>query len=342
MAEQQPVTDFYTDKRTRDRVDQRIREYLGFFDKSGAAAESRKAKYATMINDFYDVVTDFYEFGWNQSFHFAARFKGESFEASLARAEYFLASRLGLRPGVTVLDVGCGIGGPMRNIARFSGSTVVGVNNNDYQLAKLERYNEAAGLGGQCSGFKGDFMALKVEDETYDAAYTIEASCHAPDKAVAFREVARVLKPGALFAGYEWCMTDLFEPENSTHRQIKTDIETGNSLPDIATVPELTRALQLGGFEVLDVEDRVKSSDPETPWHLPLKGERFSATALRRSAVGRAVTNRGLAALETLRIAPKGSTAVSNMLNLAADSLVKAGDLGIFTPNLFFLARRSA
>ena len=42
------------------------------------------------------------------------------------------------------------------------------------------------------------------------------------------------------------------------------------------------------------------------------------------------------------RIAPKGSTAVSNMLNLAADSLVKAGDLGIFTPNLFFLARRSA
>ncbi len=33
----------------------------------------------------------------------------------------YVALRLGLRPGMKVMDVGCGVGGPMREIARFSG-----------------------------------------------------------------------------------------------------------------------------------------------------------------------------------------------------------------------------
>jgi sterol 24-C-methyltransferase len=56
--------------------------------------------------------------GWGQSFHFAYQLKGESFKEAVARHEYFLAGRLGVKQGDQVLDVGCGIGGPMRNIAR--------------------------------------------------------------------------------------------------------------------------------------------------------------------------------------------------------------------------------
>ena len=48
-----------------------------------------------MVNDYYDLVTDFYEYGWGQSFHFAPRHKGESFEASLVRHELYLAARCG-------------------------------------------------------------------------------------------------------------------------------------------------------------------------------------------------------------------------------------------------------
>lgn len=40
-----------------------------------------------------------------------------------------------------VLDVGCGIGGPMREIALFSGASVMGVNNNDYQITRGTEYN---------------------------------------------------------------------------------------------------------------------------------------------------------------------------------------------------------
>jgi len=41
--------------------------------------------------------------------------------------------KLGIKPGEVVLDVGCGVGGPAREIATFTDANVVGLNNNDYQ-----------------------------------------------------------------------------------------------------------------------------------------------------------------------------------------------------------------
>jgi hypothetical protein len=48
-------------------------------------------------------VTDFYEYGWGQSFHFCRFHKGESFDKAIARHEHYLAAKLGLRPGMEVL-----------------------------------------------------------------------------------------------------------------------------------------------------------------------------------------------------------------------------------------------
>ena len=58
------------------------------------SVEKRKERYADMVNHFYNLVTDFYEWGWGQSFHFAYQLKGESFKEAIARHEYFLAGRL--------------------------------------------------------------------------------------------------------------------------------------------------------------------------------------------------------------------------------------------------------
>jgi cyclopropane fatty-acyl-phospholipid synthase-like methyltransferase len=87
-----------------------------------------------MVNKFYNLVTDFYEYGWGESFHFGPRARGETFHESLRRHEYYLALRLGLDQNKLCADFGCGVGGPMRNIARFSGAKIVGINNNDYQI----------------------------------------------------------------------------------------------------------------------------------------------------------------------------------------------------------------
>jgi cyclopropane fatty-acyl-phospholipid synthase-like methyltransferase len=136
----------------RDReVGNRARSYLDrFTEEAGGDAEARKADYANLVNTYYDLVTDFYENGWGRSFHFAPPVRGESFEASILRHEHHVALRLGLRPGQEALDVGCGVGGPMRAIARFSGASIVGINHNDYQIERGRAHTGRAGLGNRC------------------------------------------------------------------------------------------------------------------------------------------------------------------------------------------------
>jgi sterol 24-C-methyltransferase len=76
-----------------------------------------------------------------------------------------------LRPGMRVLDVGCGIGGPAREIAIFSDVHVVGVNNNNFQIGRAQRYTEKAGLSSQVEFVKGDFMLLSEQfgEGSFDA-----------------------------------------------------------------------------------------------------------------------------------------------------------------------------
>ena len=137
-------------------------------------------------------------------------------------------------------------------------------------------------------------------------------------------------------------MTDKFNPSDARHQEIKFEIETGDSLPDIASIPETIQALEKAGFEVIQSFDAAAKSDPETPWYLPLVGETSSLLGVRRGRLGRRVARRTIGGLEALGIAPKGSKEVSQMLGRAAEALVAGGESGIFTPSYFFLARRKA
>lgn len=65
---------------------------------------------------------------------------------------------MGLRDGMKVLDVGCGVGGPAREIVKFSDVNVVGLNNNDYQIDRAIAYTKKEGLSKKLSFVKGDFM----------------------------------------------------------------------------------------------------------------------------------------------------------------------------------------
>jgi sterol 24-C-methyltransferase len=321
-----------------ERVKNVVDEYHSFH---AADVDTRKNNYTTMVNDYYDLVTDFYEFGWGQSFHFAPRHKNESFDASLARHEMYLALALGLRSGMKVLDVGCGVGGPMRTIARFSGSNIVGINNNEYQIERGTKQNRDARLDQLCEFVKADYMKLPVPDKSYDAVYAIEATCHAPDKTSLFTELYRVMKDGAEFAGYEWCLTDKYDAHNPEHRAIKKGIEEGDALPDIWTTYDVIASLKQAGFEVMQARDVAPDADPETPWYLPLAG-RFSLTGFKHTPAGRWLTNKLVRLLETARVAPKGAAAVSSFLNRGAEALVRGGETGIFTPMFFFHVRKPA
>ena len=106
-----------------------------------------------------------------------------------------------------VLDVGCGVGGPAREIARFSGANIVGINNNANQVDLANRYSRKYGLEDQLEFVKGDFMNLAAQfgENSFDAVYAIEATCHAPTWEGVYGEIKKVLKPGGVVGIYEWC-----------------------------------------------------------------------------------------------------------------------------------------
>ena len=64
-------------------------------------------------------------------------------------------------------DIGCGVGGPAREMARFSGASVVGLNICDYQLKRAQAHLEKSGLKHLVS-----FQKVSEEDYLCSAMYT--------------------------------------------------------------------------------------------------------------------------------------------------------------------------
>ena len=318
-----------------------VREYEDRFRTAKRGGLERKnSDYKEFSNLYYDLVTDFYEYGWGRSFHFAPRVPGESFEASLARHERYLAQVLGLSPGMVVADLGCGVGGPLIEIARFSGARIVGVNSNAYQLERARRLTEEAELTHLAEFLHCDFLHVDAPDESFDAVFAIEATCHAPDKLSIYGEVFRLLKPGACFGAYEFCLTDRFDAQAPLHLKIKADIELGGGVLEIDDRQTIDNALRSVGFEVLETRDLGIQTGPSIPWYQPLVGSGLSLAAFRSSRIGRWITHNSLRVLEALHIAPKGTVRVSQTLNLCAAAMAEAGRLGIFSPMYFIHARK--
>jgi sterol 24-C-methyltransferase len=110
-----------------------------------------------------------------------------------------------------VMDLGCGVGGPAREICRFSGATITGVNNNQHQVTRAQQITKTSGqlLASRCTFVQADFMNLPFETSSYDHAYAIEATCHAPDPVACYKEIARCIKPGGYFVCYEWVRSEV-------------------------------------------------------------------------------------------------------------------------------------
>jgi sterol 24-C-methyltransferase len=158
---------------------------------------------------------------------------------------------------------------------------------------------------------------------------------------VTFKGVADALKPGGLFCGYEWVMTRHYDPQNKDHVRIKEGIEVGNALPTLVSFGEIQRCMEAAGFEVLDAYDANEHvhSPHQIPWYDTLCGK-MSLSGFRMTLIGRNVTHMLVVLLETVGIAPKGSTKISALLNATAIDLVDGGKKQIFTPSWFFIGKK--
>lgn len=89
-----------------EEVSSKANTYADFFtgNKSGSAkVKQRKESAKEMTNTYYDLVTDFYQYGWGDSFHFCPVYRGRSFQQCLIDHEHHLSQKLGLKQGMKVL-----------------------------------------------------------------------------------------------------------------------------------------------------------------------------------------------------------------------------------------------
>ncbi|OCH85645.1 hypothetical protein OBBRIDRAFT_838789 [Obba rivulosa] len=335
------------------RVGSRIQNYTTYWQNDGeqddkTGTENRVENYTDVVNGYYDGATDLYEFGWSRSFHFCRFYKGEGFTAALARHEHYLSAQMKLKPGMRVLDVGCGVGGPALQIARFADVTIVGLNNNDFQIGRARRYTQKAELQDKVTFVKGDFMKLveKFGENSFDAVYAIEATVHAPSWEGVYGEIKNVLKPGGIFGMYEWCMTDEWDPSIPSHQELARRIELGNGIPEMRALSKARAALLAVGFEIEHEEDLAERQD-EIPWYYPLEGDIFKAqttwdyiTVWRMSWSGKVVTHYGLWLVEKLGLVPKGTWQVGETLKIAGDAVVEGGKTKLFTPMYLAICRK--
>jgi len=103
-----------------------------------------------------------------------------------------------LSAGATVLDVGCGLGGPGRFLADRSGCSVVGIDLLALRIDIARALTDLTGMVDRVGYRVADATDLPFPGRSVDEAWVIDVALHVRDKRALFGEIARVVRPGGL------------------------------------------------------------------------------------------------------------------------------------------------
>jgi cyclopropane fatty-acyl-phospholipid synthase-like methyltransferase len=150
---------------------------------------------------YFDLITDDGRLFFGDSFHFGFFPDGRQTLAQALDAHTDLICELaGIRPGMRVLDVGCGIGEPARRIASRVDCEIVGLNISREQVRQGRELIARAGLAARVNIRHGNVLHMPLPDAGFDAAICLEVGgdicVRAADKPQLLAELRRVLRPG--------------------------------------------------------------------------------------------------------------------------------------------------
>ena len=103
----------------------------------------------------------------------------------------------------TVLDIGCGLGGPCRMLADTYNCRVTGIDLSAEFIRTATKLSELVGLGSKTRFVQGDAAALPFPDATFDVVWTQHVQMNVPDKRQFYSEASRVLRPEGYFMYYD-------------------------------------------------------------------------------------------------------------------------------------------
>ncbi len=114
-----------------------------------------------------------------------------------------LARAAGLGAAKHVLDVGSGVGGTSRCLAKEFGCRVTGIDLTDEYCRAAAMLTAKTGLAHLVDYRQGDATKLPFDDQAFDVVWTEHVAMNIPDKTRLYKEMHRVLKPGGTLAIYD-------------------------------------------------------------------------------------------------------------------------------------------
>jgi cyclopropane-fatty-acyl-phospholipid synthase len=207
------------------------------------------------ISHHYDVGNDFYALVLGPSMVYSCAY-WESPETGLEAAQHdkleLVSRKLGLKPGMRLLDVGCGWGSMAIHAAREHGVSVVGVTLSQEQAAFARKRVADEGLTDRVEIRVQDYR--DVRDGPYDAISSIGMAEHVgAERYLEYAEdLYALLKPGGRLLNHQIAR----RPQLDESAYEVDEFIDAYVFPDgeLAPVGRTAALLERAGFEVRDVE----------------------------------------------------------------------------------------
>ena len=171
-----------------------------------------------------------------------------------------LADRAALKPGMDVLDVGCGLGGSARYLASQYGCRVIGIDLIRAYVEAACRLSELVGLRDRVGFCHADALNLPFTDASFDVVWTEHAQMNIEDKPRFYGEITRVLAPGG-----QLLLHDIFAGEGGPLRYYPVPWADDASISFLAPAGTLRQMLEDFG---LVIDHLVDTSDLSASWFL--------------------------------------------------------------------------